>query len=307
MKKIVTLSLFLFFTCFCCLLSWAQQPASPPANFKSAIAKVNGVKIHYVIGGKGDALVLIHGFGQNWYMWNRLLPELSKHFTVIAPDLRGLGESEKTEGGYDKKTMATDIHELVKKLGYNKASVAGHDIGFMVAYAYAAQFPEDVNKLALIDALLPGIEPVWTSYGQKAWWWNFFSWPPAADVVTGREKTFMTNFWPEMEYRKHSFTNEETAEFVRAYSVPGAIKCSFKWFGAFSQDVKDVPELAKNKLNMPVLALAGQYHTASFLEDHVKLVANNVKAVTVTDAKHWLVQEQTEQVKKALLDFFIDQ
>lgn len=303
MRKIIVLLLALFMG-IGSIRTLAQKPAMPPAGFKSNIANVNGVKIHYVIGGKGDALVLIHGFGQNWYMWNRLLPELSKHFTVIAPDLRGLGESEKTDGGYDKKTMATDIHELVKQLGYSKASVAGHDIGFMVAYAYAAQYPDDVKKLALVDALLPGIEPVWTSYGQKAWWWNFFSWPAAANVVGGRERVFMTSFWPEMEYNHHSFTKMEIDEFVRAYSVAGSIKCSFKWFAAFTQDEKDFPELAKNKLTMPVLALAGQYHTASFLEDHVKLVANNVKAVIVTDAKHWLVQEQTEQVKKALMDFF---
>jgi len=162
MKKIIILVFLVLFTVS--MRALAQKPAAPPAGFKSNTAEVNGVKIHYVIGGKGDALVLIHGFGQNWYMWNRLLPELSKHFTVIAPDLRGLGESEKTESGYDKKTMATDIHELAKKLGYTRANVAGHDIGFMVAYAYAAQYPDDVKKLALIDALLPGIEPVWTSY-----------------------------------------------------------------------------------------------------------------------------------------------
>jgi len=105
------------------------QPASPPTNFKHAMTNVNNVNIHYVIGGAGEPLVLLHGFGQNWYMWNRLLPELSKHFTVIAPDLRGVGESGKPIGGYDKRTMATDIHELVKKLGYKNINLAGHDIG----------------------------------------------------------------------------------------------------------------------------------------------------------------------------------
>jgi alpha-beta hydrolase superfamily lysophospholipase len=124
----------------------AIQPAAPPANFKHQMANVNGVNIHYVIGGAGEPLVLVHGFGQNWYMWNRLLPELSKHFTVIAPDLRGVGESDKPAGGYDKKTMATDIHELVKKLGYNSIKLAGHDIGLMVAYAYAAQYGSEVKK-----------------------------------------------------------------------------------------------------------------------------------------------------------------
>jgi pimeloyl-ACP methyl ester carboxylesterase len=149
-------------------------PAMPPANFKSTTANVNGVDIHYVIGGKGEPLVLVHGFGQNWYMWNRLLPELSKHFTVIAPDLRGVGESGKPAGGYDKKTMATDIYALVKKLGYDKINLAGHDIGLMVVYAYAAQYPSEVKKLAFLDALIPGIEPSWSEYWAKAWWWGFF-------------------------------------------------------------------------------------------------------------------------------------
>ncbi len=106
-------------------------------------------------------------------MWNRLLPELSKHFTVIAPDLRGVGESDKPESGYDKKTMASDIHELVGQLGYKKINLAGHDIGLMVAYAYAAQYGDGVNKLALMDALLPGVEPVWSKVSASAWWFGF--------------------------------------------------------------------------------------------------------------------------------------
>jgi pimeloyl-ACP methyl ester carboxylesterase len=146
----------------------ALKPANPPAGFKHAYANVNGLKIHYVIGGSGEPLVLLHGFGQNWFMWNRLIPELSKHFTVIAPDMRGMGESDKPDTGYDKKTMATDIHELAKKLGYKSINLAGHDIGLMVAYAYAAQFRTEVKRLALLDALLPGIEPVWSDFSSKA-------------------------------------------------------------------------------------------------------------------------------------------
>src|SRR3569833_1326222 len=137
-------------------------PAAPPSNFKSLYAMVNGVRLHYVTGGKGEPLLLVHGFGQNWFMWNRLLPELSKHFTIVAPDLRGLGESGKPAGGYDKKTMAKDLHELMKKLGYKQINLAGHDIGLMVAYAYAAQNPDEVKQHAFKDALLPGDEPVWS-------------------------------------------------------------------------------------------------------------------------------------------------
>ena len=140
-----------------------SRPASPPEGFKHQYAMVNGVKIHYVTGGKGEPLLLVHGFGQNWYMWNRLLPELSKHFTVIAPDLRGVGESDKPAGGYDKKNMAVDMHELMTKLGYQHINLAGHDIGMIVAYAYAAQFPWRCEKDSLYGRIVAryrtGMEP----------------------------------------------------------------------------------------------------------------------------------------------------
>ncbi|KIQ14853.1 alpha/beta hydrolase [Flavobacterium sp. MEB061] len=280
-------------------------PANPPANFKHAYEEVNGVKIHYVIGGKGDPLVLVHGFGQNWYMWNRLLPELSKHFTVIAPDLRGVGESDKPEGGYDKKNMAKDIHELVKKLGYNNINLAGHDIGLMVAYAYAAQYGSEVKKLALMDALLPGIEPVWSQVSASAWWFGFFAWPASGDIVKGKEKEFLTNFWPMVGHVKNPFTAEETAEFVRAYAVKDGAKSSFKWFGAFPQDGKDNLILAKTKLKMPLLAMGGEYFAAAFLKEHSKLVAENVTESKIAGSGHWLVQENTAQVQKDLLAFFL--
>lgn len=280
-------------------------PANPPSNFKHATALVNGVNIHYVIGGKGDPLVLVHGFGQNWYMWNRLLPELSKHFTVIAPDLRGVGESDKPEGGYDKKTMATDIHELVKKLGYNSINLAGHDIGLMVAYAYAAQYGSEVKKVALMDALLPGIEPVWSQVSASAWWFGFFAWPASGDIVTGKEKEFLMNFWPVVGHVKDPFTAEETAEFVRAYAVKDGAKSSFKWFANFPQDGKDNLVFAKTKLKMPLLAMGGEYFAAAFLKEHSKLVAENVSESKIAGSGHWLVQENTAQVQKDLLAFFL--
>jgi pimeloyl-ACP methyl ester carboxylesterase len=281
------------------------KPANPPANFKHATAFVNGVNIHYVIGGKGDPLVLVHGFGQNWYMWNRLLPELSKYFTVIAPDLRGVGESDKPESGYDKKTMATDIHELVKKLGYNNINLAGHDIGLMVAYAYAAQYGNEVKKIALMDALLPGIEPVWSQVSASAWWFGFFAWPTAGNIVAGKEKDFLTNFWPMVGHVKDPFTPEETAEFVRAYAVKDGAKSSFKWFGNFPQDGKDNLIFAKTKLKMPLLAMGGEYFAAAFLKEHSKLVAENVSESKIAGSGHWLVQENTAQVQKDLLTFFL--
>jgi pimeloyl-ACP methyl ester carboxylesterase len=305
-KKVALFSLAILFGVSAEAQSQNVKAANPPANFKHAVANVNGVNIHYVIGGKGEPLVLVHGFGQNWYMWNRLLPELSKHFTVIAPDLRGVGESDKPADGYDKKTMATDIHELVKKLGYDKINLAGHDIGLMVAYAYAAQYPNEVKKLALMDALLPGIEPVWSQVSASAWWFGFFGWSASGDIVAGKEKEFLTNFWPVVAFAKDSFTKEETAEFIRAYSVKGATTGSFHWFGAFKQDGIDNVELMKQKLNMPVLTMGGQYFAAAFLKDHTKLVANDVTETNIPNSGHWLVQENTPAVQKGLLDFFLD-
>ena len=303
LKKI---TLFIVLTVSFCLNKTvaASLPASPPSNFKHHMAKVNGVNIHYVIGGQGEPLVLIHGVGQNWFMWNRLLPELSKHFTVIAPDLRGVGESEKTAGGYDKKTMAVDVHELVKKLGYNSINLAGHDIGLMVAYAYAAQYGSEVKKVALMDALLPGVEPVWSELYNKLWWFGFFARPVAGDLVAGQAGEFLTDFWPVVGHVPNAFTKEETNEFIRAYSVKGATTGSFHWFGAFPQDALDNKEFMKKKLLMPLLAMGAEFSSASYLADHSRLVADNVTEVKITGSGHWIVQEQTEQVLKGLMDFF---
>ena len=281
-------------------------PALPPQGFKHQYAMVNGVKIHYVTGGKGEPLLLVHGFGQNWYMWNRLLPELSKHFTVIAPDLRGVGESGKPAGGYDKKNMAVDLHELMTKLGYQHVNIAGHDIGMIVAYAYAAQFPGDVKKIAFMDALLPGIEPVYSQVKAQAWWFGFFAQPHSGEIVSGRVGLFFTDFWPPLGYQKGAFTQTERNEFIRAYSVPGATTCAFHWFGEFSQDAIDDVGFMKNKLPMPLLAMGSEHFAGSFLAAHSRLVANDVHEVLITDSGHWVVQEQTEQVQKALLDFFVN-
>jgi pimeloyl-ACP methyl ester carboxylesterase len=291
----------------CSVLAFAApvKPASPPPNFKHQYADVNGVKIHYVIGGKGEPLLLIHGFGQNWYMWNRLLPELSKHFTVITPDMRGVGESGKPTDGYDKKNMAADMHELMKKLGFQQVNLAGHDIGLMVAYAYATQFPADIKKVALLDALIPGIEPVWRQVKAQAWWFGFFAQPHSGEIVSGKVGLFFTDFWPTVGFKTNAFTPAERNEFIRAYSVPGATTGAFHWFGKFDQDAKDNVEFAKKKLLMPLLAMGADHSAGSYLATHCRLVASDVHEVIIKDSGHWLVQEQTAQVQKGLLDFFL--
>ena len=287
------------------ILPAAVKAANPPANFQHKYATVNGVKLHYVIGGKGEPLLLVHGFGQNWYMWNRLLPELSKHFTVIAPDLRGVGESGRPAGGYDKKTMATDMHELMKSLGYKSLNLAGHDIGLMVAYAYAAQYPAEIKKVALMDALLPGVEPVWSQVKSQAWWFGFFGMPHSGEIVSGKANLFLTNFWPIVGYVKDPFTLAERNEFIRAYSLPGATTGAFNWFAAFPQDAKDNEILMKTKLKMPLLAMGSEHFAAPFLAAHSRLVADDVSESIIKGSGHWIVQEQTAQVQRDLLAFFL--
>jgi pimeloyl-ACP methyl ester carboxylesterase len=218
--------------------------------------------------------------------------------------MRGVGESAKPEGGYDKKTMASDIHELVKKLGYKNINLAGHDVGLMVAYAYAAQYGSEVKKLALLDALIPGVDPVWTQAYNSKWWFGFFARPVAGDLVAGQAREFLTDFWPIVGHVKGAFTKEETDEFIRAYSVPGATTGSFHWFGAFPQDAIDNRGFMKHKLKMPLLAMSGEFSAASYFGDHCRLVAENVTEVVIKGAGHWIVQEGTDQVLKGLGDFF---
>lgn len=279
------------------------KPVQAPANFTHKTANTNGIDIHYVIGGEGEPLMLIHGFGENWHTWNRLLPELSKYFTVIATDLPGVGESDKPDGGYDKKTLAGHLHELANQLGYEQINIAGHDIGLMVAYAYAALYASEVKKVALLDAVIPGLEPIWTELHSQAWWWGFFGWPASAAIVDGRAREFLTSFWPLVAHTPDAFTHEEKEEIIRAYTVPGAVQGSFRWFAAFPQDAKDNQELIKQKLKMPLLAMGGEFG-ASYMPDHCKLIAENVTPSIIKGAGHWLVQENTEQVLRDLLAFF---
>jgi pimeloyl-ACP methyl ester carboxylesterase len=287
------------------VLTHVNAQSTKPDNpdiFQSSIAVVNGVNIHYYSGGKGELLVLIHGFGESAYMWNRIFPELGKHFFVVAPELRGIGESGQPESGYDKKTMATDIHELVKKLGFKSAYVVGHDIGLMVAYAYAAQYGDEVKKLVLMDAPIPGIEPVWGQKKATAWWFGFFNWKTSDEIIKGKEGEFLNGFWQFSTHIKNSFTPEEKDSFIRAYSVPGAMQRSFEWYRSFPQDSVDNMKFKRHMLRMPVLAMGGAY-SSPHISDQIQMVASTVRVNIIEESGHWLVEEQPEHVAQALLQF----
>lgn len=279
----------------------AQQPASIDSRF----AEVNGIKLHYLIAGKGPPVLLLHGYAQNSHMWRPLMPELAKTHTVIAPDLRGFGQSGKPESGYDKPTMAQDMHALAISLGHARVGVVGHDIGLMVAYAYAAQFPADVDRIVLMDAFLPGVGD-WTSVWllRDLWHFHFYGTTPLA-LVDGRERTYFEHFWNDFAADPaHSVSEADRKFYAAAYAQPGAMRAGFEVFRAFEQDARHFAAFAKTKLKMPMLVLTGEKASGEFLITQGRLVAENVEGVVIKGSGHWLVDEAPEQTIPKLVSFF---
>ena len=273
-------------------------------GFTEKFAEVNGVRLHYFIGGKGSPVVLLHGYAQTSHMWSPLMPLLAKNHTVIVPDLRGAGGSSKPESGYDKKNMAVDIHALVSSLGFKQASIVGHDIGLMVAYAYAAQFPQETERLVLMDAFLPGIgdwKNVWLM--RDLWHFHFYGDVPLA-LVKGRERTYFEHFWNDFAADpKHSVSEADRRIYAKDYAQPGGMRAGFEYFKNFERDAKDFAEMSKTPLPMPVLVLTGEKASGNFLIDQTKLVATNVKGQVVAGSGHWLIDEAPQTTIPALSTF----
>lgn len=268
-------------------------------------AEVNGVTIHYLASGLGEPVVLLHGYAQTSHMWRPLIPELAKTHRVIAPDLRGFGDSSKPESGYDKKTMARDIRALVAALGLKRIALAGHDIGLMVAYAYAAQYPGDVARIALMDAFLPGVGD-WTKVWLLRDLWHFhFYGKTALALVEGRERIYLEHFWNDFAADPaHSVSEADRRLYAAAYAQPGGMRAGFEVFRAFERDAADFASLAKTKLAIPMLVLTGEKASGEFLIAQARLVADQVEGVVVEGAGHWLIDEAPHQVIPKLLGYF---
>ena len=282
----------------------AAQAGAVEMKIENRYATTNGVKLHYLIAGKGEPVLLLHGYAQNSHMWRPTIKELAKSRTVIAPDLRGFGQSAKPEGGYDKKTMAQDVHALMVSLGYKKARIAGHDIGLMVAYAYAAQYPDEVERIVLMDAFLPGVGD-WTKVWllRDLWHFHFYGKTPLA-LVKGRERTYFEHFWNDFAADPAKSVSEADRRFyTKSYAQTGAMRAGFEVFRNFEQDAKDFAGFAKTKLAMPMLVLAGEKASGEFLIQQGRLVANNVEGVVIKGAGHWLVDEAPVEVNRRLVDF----
>jgi pimeloyl-ACP methyl ester carboxylesterase len=282
-----------------------QTPARNPAQkIRSRFANVNGVRLHYLAAGAGDPVILLHGYAETSHMWLPLLAELAGTHAVIAPDLRGAGESGKPASGYTKAEMAADIHALARSLGYERIQIVGHDIGLMVAYGYAAQYPGEVQRVALMDAFLPGVgdwKSVWLM--RDLWHFHFYGKTPL-ELVHGRERIYFEHFWNDFAAdAKHSVPERDRRFYAKQYARPGGMRAGFEYFRAFEQDAKDFAGFAQKTLAMPMLVLTGEKAGGEFLIQQGKMVARNVEGLVVRGSGHWLMEEAPEQVIPKLVEF----
>jgi len=271
---------------------------------ESRFAKIEGKKLQYLTAGEGPAVILLHGYTQTSRMWRPLIEKLKDKFTVVAPELPGIGDSDVTKNGSDMKTAAVRVHALAKSLGITNARVVGHDIGLMVAYAYAAQFPAEVEKLVVMDAFLPGVSGWELAYNDPNTWHFRFNGPTPEALVKGREKTYFAYFWNDLAAdSKRSLPTADRNAYVAAYSRPGRMRAGWAYFAAWPETANDFAQMAKTKLTMPVLSIAGEKASAAILSPQMKLVATDVTVLNLKETGHWLMEERPEETMKALTAF----
>jgi pimeloyl-ACP methyl ester carboxylesterase len=277
---------------------------TPDKTITSRTAEVDGVTLHYLAAGHGATVILLHGYAETSLMWKPIMPVLAERFTVIAPDLPGIGDSAIPANGLDMKTAAIRIHALARSLGVQKAEVVGHDIGLMVAYAYAAQFPAEVEKLVVMDAFLPGVEGWEAVYNNPGIWHFRFNGPTPEKLVQGRERTYFDYFWNDFAADKmRSIPEADRRAYAAAYARPGRMRAGWAYFVSFQQAAKDFAELSRTKVTMPVLVIGGEKSLGEVLGQQMKLVATDVTVVVLKDAGHWVLEERPKETTDALVKF----
>lgn len=279
--------------------------------FRHQKAQVNGISMHYVVGGgNGDTVVLLHGWPQTWYEWRYVMPLLAKNnYTVVVPDLRGLGDTSKPSTGYDSRTTAEDIYQLVSQLGFReKILLVGHDIGAQTAYSYALVYPNNVSKLALIDSVLPGS----ISNGSTAepWWFAFHRTPDLPEaLVLGNEREYLLWFYRQLAYNPYFISEEDIDEYVRQYSAPGAMRSGFEYFRTSYLQNNSTSNF---ELNVPTLAVFGENSYVIKSEDtlyntileSMRRFTTNVSGIVVPFSGHWIPEEQPGYLTDSLVNFF---
>jgi pimeloyl-ACP methyl ester carboxylesterase len=282
--------------------AFSPNTSAQPEMIVSRMSKVEGVDLHYLTAGHGPAVVLLHGYTQTSRMWRPIIPLLAAKFTVIAPDLPGIGDSEIPADGLDMKTAAIRIHALVKSLGVEKARVVGHDIGLMVAYAYAAQFPSETEKLVVMDAFLPGVSGWEDVYNSPSIWHFRFNGPTPEALVRGRERIYFDYFWNDFAAdRMHSIPEADRAAYAAAYARKGRMRAGWAYFVSFQQAAKDFAQLSQTKLSMPVLAIGGEKANGQVLGEQMKIVATDATMIVLKNCGHWVLEEKPKETTDALM------
>jgi len=266
-------------------------------------AKIDNVQLHFLTAGHGPVVILLHGFAETSRMWQPIIPLLAEKFTVIAPDLPGIGDSSIPEK-IDMLSAARQIHELVRSLKIEKARVVGHDIGLMVAYAYAAQFPNETEKLAVMDAFLPGV-PGWQAIYNAPNIWHFrFNGEYPEALVKGRERIYFEYFWNVFAANKtRSIPEADRKAYTKAYSKAGRMRAAWAYFASWPQLSKDFSQLSQTKLTMPVLSIGGEKSLGNELAAQMKLVADNVTVVVLPNTGHWILEERPKETTDAQIKF----
>jgi pimeloyl-ACP methyl ester carboxylesterase len=301
-------------------LSDAELARSLEGGFVSSHADVNGTRLHYVAGGRGEPLVLLGGWPQTWWEFHKIMPTLAGRYRVIAVDLRGMGGSDKPEAGYDKKTMAEDVLELVRQIGHDTVNIAGHDIGGMVAYAFAANHPASTGRIALLDiahpderfydyTLLPrpGRQQVAGDLhgapGRYLWWFAFNQVRGLPEqLLAGRSRYLIDWMCDYLIGDPSAISDRDRDIYARAYSTPDAIRAGSAWYQALVQDIAD--EKTYNPVTAPILALGGGEGSYQLLQKVLPSKGTDVQVVEVPDSGHYIPEEQPEAVIQQLMRFF---
>ena len=280
-----------------------------PSTFTFGRADVNGIRMYYRMAGSGEPVVLLHGFPETSNAWRKVMPTLAEHYTVLAPDLRGFGASDRPDTGYDKRTVAEDVHQLVYQLGLGPINLVSHDVGMMVGYAYASAFPSEVKRLVLMEAALPGLglEKLYDADKYpRMYHLPLFEAPNglAEALITGREKMFVGHFMRQQAYNTAALEDDVLDGYANCLAAPGALRAGIAYFRAHKIDAEHNREIAKTKLPMPVLTVGGTASFGADLEGEFRPLAKRMRAVMVENCGHYLAEEQPEHLVDELLRFF---
>ncbi len=279
-----------------------------PPGFAGRFMVVNGVRYHYVIGGRGAPVVLLHGWPETWYAWRLIMPSLARRHTVIAPDVRGLGDTAKPATGYDERTVATDIYALVHQLGYRQVSLVGHDLGADVSYAYASMHPMEVRQLVtlgatIIDKQYLRLPALARPYNYLNFTFNSTPAPLPEQLTAGRERIYLDGVsYQKLAHSPTALPAADIDEYVRHYAAPGGMHAGFEYYRAFFTDVDETATFAKTMLPMPVLVV-GDMLVKDSAEQQMRTLATNVRGVIARGSGHFVAEEQPQFLVQQLVTF----